>query len=346
LISRDPIGSLPAATQEWLAAEKLYGIVSNGSVNTRLKDFYDVARLLLPRAALAPKALRGCLERVFEGEFGGRVRWPVSADSAAALGADFASAEQEAFWQSRRWAELEGRPFDPGRDPSLAATCEAVALGLERLGLLAPGRAAAASAALSRLSAAPAGDAGALLSGFAAFFDAVRVVGPRRVAARREAERRAGGGGPRALEALAGAVRAADAAGTLPAVSAAWAAAGRGSLREAVTVLASGMDALAVPAAEAPGRSPVPASEITPERLAVAAQRVAGDDLNAWIVGLSTLAEARAAGLDVSGIEVSPPPGRPGAAQKGWAGVARRHGFDGDLDAVLADLRAAAPPAP
>jgi hypothetical protein len=85
---------------------------------------------------------------------------------------------------------------------------------------------------------------------------------------------------------------------------------------------------------------------VSKARLDAVGAMFASGQLNTWLNALATLCQARAAGQDVPAVDVPEPPLDRAKAAKAWASVARRCGFDADLDAVLAGFTPAALPAP
>jgi hypothetical protein len=348
LLPKDsPFGFL-VTRPEWMAAEKLHSLVGRGAANTRIKDFYDLAVLLLPRPGLDPALLKGCLDHVFAVEFGGRDPWPADADGAVALTAAFADAAKSAEWEAKWWPGLSGRPWRPGEDATLGQACEAIAVRLESLGLLAPCPTSARASAYRRLvAAAERGDAMAAAAAMGTLFS--RPVDGIRLRERLAAEDRLGGrpvGGY--AEALSAAYSALGRAQGFQEVEAAAAAVGS-PLAEAVAELSAAMSSrgFAREVAKPPAAPPIAERpEVPPERLADVPRKLSSGRLDWWLVGVATLAEAEAAGQAVGAVEVPPPPLGMDKAVRAWAGVARRQGFDADLAAVLERIAAGRGPAP
>jgi hypothetical protein len=343
LVPKDASFRLLAARPEWMAAEKLHSLVSRGADNSRLKDFYDLAVQLLPRPGFSPEVLSLCLRHVFDVEFKGKHAWPDTADRAVGLTAGFADRERAAFWATRRWPELVGRTWTSA-DPTLGEACESIALRLERMGLLSPCPTAEAAVAFRALS--DGGDRAACAA-LGALIRLSPAAGPRlrdRVAAMAAADGRPRPDAGAVLDDRLATLRRADGFDEVESAAAALglpldAAVGRiaAALRPEG---APGLPCTAPSAEPAAERQPVPA-----DRLERAVGNLACGNLNGWLTGLSTLAEAMAAGQDVSGFEVPAPPLDRAKAAKAWASVARRNGFEPDLDAVLSAVRGAAAPA-
>jgi hypothetical protein len=340
LLSKEASYSLLTAKPEWMAAEKLHSLVHRGLGNTRLKDFHDLALRLLPGEGFDPALLRGCLSHVFEVEFKGEDAWPADADAAPALTSAFATPEASGLWIERRWPEYVGRPWDPLRDPTLGHVCESIAIRLERMGLLAPcavSRHALAFEALGRQGSSF-GALGALLSASALpGFPAARL--RDRLAAEDWVS-----GAPRRDPAavLAAVLDGAERTKGFAAVAAEARQAGA-PIEELVGRLSAAMsgEPTAIPAEARVDRAAAAPEPVSDERLGTLAAKLASKNLNDWLTGVATLCQARAVGQDVSAWAAAEPPVDRAKAAKAWASVARRNGFEQDLDKVMDDFAAA-----
>ena len=126
--------NLLTSRPEWMAAEKLHGVVTRGIANSRLKDYRDLS-VLLRSPTFDDQLMHRCIRQVFE-ELGQSHLVPQSVRSVATLSGAFATSDHEYLWQRRRWQEWEGRPWDAERDPTLAESIAGIVSALERKGIL------------------------------------------------------------------------------------------------------------------------------------------------------------------------------------------------------------------
>jgi len=107
-----PLDIKAYAPEMWLA-EKLRIAFEYGVDNTRLKDFFDMRMLFAMRPDRA--LLTDCLKATCA-DFA--VSMPSSLNDIPCLSLEYAR-QHDALWRNRRWPEWTGKPFSPGRDPSL-----------------------------------------------------------------------------------------------------------------------------------------------------------------------------------------------------------------------------------
>jgi hypothetical protein len=359
LLPKEESFSMMTAHREWMLAEKLHSLISRGSDNTRLKDFFDLATKLLPHPSLDLDRIGVCLQHVFTKEFQDQHKMPATADGAVALTAAYGEKngqEMAKQWEKRKWAEFEGRSFDPKRDPTVGEACEAIAYHLERLGFLAPCPTAEASAAHRALVTAAgqfakgSKDAGtAACSALGTLVRLADKLDSARLVARINAENWAlGAGKPVASADFAAAVKILADDGVISEVALNVDGALGHPLEAELAKLQSMLKAdQPVAAVTKPNEKKASGKrEMTPERIQQAIKNVANPALNTWLVGVATLAEAVQGGYDLTGVEFSivEPNGGFDKAAKPWASIASKNGFVEDVRTVISEIEAANTP--
>ena len=138
LIAKDAAIRIVCARPEYVIADKLHAIVARGKEGTRLKDWRDILHLA-EAADVDARRLKAVLAHVFEHEFRGYNPWPSCVEEAPGFTVGYADRDNgdqlDRYWITRRWPELEGRKWEPGRDPTLAEAAEAIGMLTEDWGL-------------------------------------------------------------------------------------------------------------------------------------------------------------------------------------------------------------------
>jgi predicted nucleotidyltransferase component of viral defense system len=346
-ITDDPAISTLATTKEWMTAEKLHSIVNHGMENTRFKDFYDLSYKLFKDDLDLDKLWRA-VAFVFDTK---QTPFPATADEKIGFTAGFATPEKEKTWaSSARWSRFHGTAHDPSVDLTLAEACESISSHLEHMGLFEPCPTAKFTEALhtiaANLSALQSGNKSAKTTVASAFGILLRhcdSLTAHRVQARynsdlhhRNADKAPFG---TIIMAVMSIIR--D-NGMLATLEQTWTQHMTKPFPEAINALdrlANGTAATNHTKPHETRTAPAKQDDISPEAIERAKADLGTCPPNMWSNLLATLVRAKEAGLLTAPYDVAKPKFGWPICEKSWKGVAKKHGLNDNLFAVLDTLR-------